>query len=103
LVLPGAIETEIWDQPGNDAPVYDGPKEPPEGIAAGIADAIDGTTFEHYIPDLKPIIEAKTADFDSFLVGMAAMSEGAADGQEMAARMKEAEREASTSSAGGSK
>ncbi|MGB7052904.1 MAG: SDR family NAD(P)-dependent oxidoreductase [Acidimicrobiales bacterium] len=103
LVLPGAIDTEIWDQPGNDSPVYDGPKEPPEGIAAGIADAIDGTSFEHYIPDLKPIIEAKTADFDSFLVGMAAMSEGTADGQEMAARMKEAEREAATSPAGGSK
>jgi short-subunit dehydrogenase len=101
LVLPGAIDTEIWDQPGNDDPLYSGPKEPPEGIAAGIADAIDGTTFEHYIPDLKPIIEAKTADFDSFLVGMAAMSEGTADGQEMAERMKEAERTAATSPNGG--
>ena len=29
LVLPGAIDTEIWDQPGNDAPLYDGPKDPP--------------------------------------------------------------------------
>src|SRR5215469_2488589 len=25
LVLPGAIETEIWDQPGNDPALYDGP------------------------------------------------------------------------------
>ena len=96
LVLPGAIDTEIWDQPGNDAPVYDGPKEPPEGIAAGIADAIDGTRFEHYIPDLKPVIEAKTADFDAFLVGMAAMSEGPNDGQEMAERMREVERSTSS-------
>jgi short-subunit dehydrogenase len=101
LVLPGAIDTEIWDQPGNDDPLYTGPKEPPEGIAAGIADAIDGPTFEHYIPDLKPIIEAKTADFDSFLVGMAAMSEGTADGQEMGARMKEAERTAAASPTSG--
>ncbi len=97
LVLPGAIDTEIWDQPGNDDPLYSGPKEPPEGIAAGIAEAIDGTRFEHYIPDLKPIIEAKTADFDSFLVGMAAMSEGTADGEEMAERMREAERTATSS------
>jgi short-subunit dehydrogenase len=101
LVLPGAIDTEIWDQPGNDVPLYSGPKEPPEGIATGIADAIDGSTFEHYIPDLKPIIEAKTADFDSFLVGMSAMSEGTADGEEMAARMRDAERTASSSSSGG--
>jgi short-subunit dehydrogenase len=98
LVLPGAIDTEIWDQPGNDDPLYNGPKEPPEGIAAGIADAIEGTTFEHYIPDLKPIIEAKTADFDSFLVGMASMSEGNADGQEMAEQMKKAEERAGSSS-----
>ena len=25
LILPGAIATEIWDQPGNDAPLYEGP------------------------------------------------------------------------------
>ena len=90
LVLPGAIDTEIWDQPGNDDPLYNGPKEPPEGIAAGIAECIDGSTFEHYIPDLKAIIEAKTADFDAFLVGMSAMSEGTADDQEMAERMERA-------------
>ena len=35
LILPGAIDTEIWDQPDNDAPLYDGPKEPPESIAGG--------------------------------------------------------------------
>ena len=39
LILPGAIDTEIWDQPGNDAPLYDGPKDPPSEIAQGIADA----------------------------------------------------------------
>ena len=33
LILPGAIDTEIWDQPDNDPPLYDGPKEPPEAIA----------------------------------------------------------------------
>jgi short-subunit dehydrogenase len=78
LILPGAIDTEIWDQPDNDAPLYDGPKEPPEGIAEGIADAIDSDSFEHYLPDMKAVIEMKTSDFDSFMVGMRAMTDKAA-------------------------
>ena len=70
LIIPGAIDTEIWDQPDNDAPLYDGPKEPPETIAAGIVAAIDSDQFEHYLPDMKAVIEAKTSDIDSFIVGM---------------------------------
>ena len=77
LILPGAIDTEIWDQPDNDAPLYDGPKEPASGIAEGIADAIDSESFEHYLPDMKAIIEMKTSDFDSFMIGMRAMTEKA--------------------------
>jgi short-subunit dehydrogenase len=73
LILPGAIDTEIWDQPDNDAPLYDGPKEPPEEIAVGIADAIDSEHFEHYLPDMKAVIEYKTTDIDGFLLGMRAM------------------------------
>ena len=74
LVLPGAIDTEIWDQPDNDAPLYDGPKEPPEAIAAALADAIESDRFEHYLPDMKAVIEAKTSDIDAFMVGMRALS-----------------------------
>jgi short-subunit dehydrogenase len=77
LILPGAIDTEIWDQPDNDAPLYDGPKEPPGAIAVGIVDAIDSEQFEHYLPDMKAIIEMKTSDFDSFLIGMRAMTDNA--------------------------
>ena len=77
LILPGAIDTEIWDQPDNDAPLYDGPKEPPEGIAQGIADAIDSDAFEHYIPDMKAVIEMKTSDIDGFMRNMRAMTEQA--------------------------
>ena len=80
LIIPGAIDTEIWDQPVNDAPLYDGPKEPPETIAAGIADAIDNDQFEHYLPDMKAIIEAKTSDIDSFIVGMRGL--GGSEGTE---------------------
>lgn len=78
LILPGAIDTEIWDQPDNDAPLYDGPKVPPEEIAGGIVDAIDSEHFEHYLPDMKAVIEMKTSDFDAFLVGMRAMTDQAA-------------------------
>jgi len=80
LVLPGAIDTEIWDQPDNDDPLYDGPKEPPEGIAAAIADALDEERFEYYVPDMKPVIEAKTTDIESFIAGLRAMAAQAAGG-----------------------
>lgn len=73
LVLPGAIDTEIWDLPGNDDPVYDGPKEPPETVAAGIIEAIEGTAFEHYLPDMKGVAEWKTSSIDDFLGGVAAL------------------------------
>src|SRR5580698_1404720 len=78
LILPGAIDTEIWDQPDNDAPLYDGPKAPPSEISGGIIDAIDSDQFEHYLPDMKAVIEMKTADFDSFMLGMRAMTDEAA-------------------------
>ncbi len=78
LILPGSIDTEIWDQPDNDPPVYDGPKDPPESIAGGIIDAIDSDHFEHYLPDMKAVVEFKTSDIDGFMVGMRALTDGAA-------------------------
>jgi len=77
LILPGAIDTEIWDQPDNDAPLYDGPKVPPQEVAGDIVDAIDSDRFEHYLPDMKSVIEFKTADIDAFMLGMRALTEGA--------------------------
>ncbi|MCU1453234.1 MAG: short-chain dehydrogenase [Acidimicrobiales bacterium] len=74
LVLPGAIDTEIWDQPGNEPPLYDGPLEPVETLATGIADAIEGTAFEHYLPDMKAIAEYKTAHIDEFQVASMAFA-----------------------------
>lgn len=69
LVLPGAIATEIWDQPDNDPPLYDGELEPADDVAAGIVAAIEGDGFEHYLPDMKAIVEFKTADIDGFMAG----------------------------------
>jgi short-subunit dehydrogenase len=73
LVLPGAIDTEIWDQPDNEDPIYDGPKESPESVAEGIIAAIEGDDFEHYLPDMKAIVEMKTSDAGGFLAGVAAL------------------------------
>lgn len=72
LIIPGPVDTEIWDQPDNDAPLYHGALERPEDVAAGIVAAIEGDAFEAYLPDLKDIAAFKTTDIDLFLAGAAA-------------------------------
>ncbi len=84
LVLPGAIETEIWDQPGNDPPLYTGPLTPVDEAAAAVVAAIDSDHFEHYVPDLKAVVEMKTADIDTFMAGMAAMAASGVDAEQVA-------------------
>jgi short-subunit dehydrogenase len=79
LVLPGAIDTEIWEQPDNDDPVYKGPLVPAEEVAAGIVSAIDSDRFEHYLPDMKAVVEMKTSDIDGFFAGMRAFVEDEVD------------------------
>jgi short-subunit dehydrogenase len=79
LVLPGAIDTEIWDQPDNDPPLYSGPLVPADEVASGIVACLTSPSFEHYLPDLKAVVEMKTADFDGFVAGMLAMADGQAD------------------------
>ncbi len=73
LVNPGPIDTEIWDLPGNDDPLYRGPKISAREMAAGIVGAMESDRFEHYVPDMKAFVESKTSDPDPFLEGMAAM------------------------------
>ncbi len=71
LINPGPIDTEIWDQPGNDPAHYSGDLEPPSVVAEGIVAAIEGDAFEHYLPDLKAVVEWKTGNIDQFLEGVA--------------------------------
>jgi hypothetical protein len=68
------IDVEIWDQPENDAPLYDG-KETPRGFAEGMFDAITDQKFEHCLPDMNALIEMKTWDIDGFLNGTRALSD----------------------------
>nr|WP_253849006.1 SDR family NAD(P)-dependent oxidoreductase [Mycobacterium asiaticum] len=71
LIQLGPVDTEIWDRPENDEPRYQGPKVAPEEAAAGIVAALDSERFEHYLPDLKAVVDAKNADLDAFIAGMA--------------------------------
>ena len=74
LIIPGPIDTEIWDVPDNEEAVYHGPLEPPETVAADIIKAIEGERFETYSPDMKDIAAFKTTDIDVFLEGVVAMA-----------------------------
>ncbi len=75
LILPGAIDTEIWEVPGNDEAPFHGELAPPEVVANGIIDAIEGDRFEHYLPDMKGIAEFKTSAIDDFLAGVVAFTD----------------------------
>jgi short-subunit dehydrogenase len=77
LVLPGPIDTEIWDQPENEAPIFEVTKVSSEACAAEMADAIESDGFEYYVPqvfpdgvDAKAIAVAKIQDCDPYLRGM---------------------------------
>ena len=87
LVLPGPIDTEIWEQqPGELPGLYDGPFVTAADCAADIVTAIsepDG--FEYYTPELVPggwaqkdLVIGKTQACDQFLTGMAQMAAGTA-------------------------
>src|SRR5438270_12864997 len=73
LIEPGPVDTEIWDQPGSEEPLYQGPKVPAEDVADGIIAAPGGDRFEHYPPDMKAVVDAKNADLDAYIADAAAM------------------------------
>jgi short-subunit dehydrogenase len=83
LVLPGPIDTEIWEQqPGELPGLYDGPFVTATDCAADIVAAMeDPDGFEYYTPELVPggwaqkdLVVGKTQSCDQFLTGMAQMA-----------------------------
>ncbi|HKP43537.1 SDR family NAD(P)-dependent oxidoreductase [Mycobacterium sp.] len=74
LIEPGPVDTEIWNRPDNDAPIYDGPKFSPDEVAAGIIAALGADGFEHYVPDMKAVVDLKNADIDTYIAGAADMA-----------------------------
>ena len=79
LITPGPVDTEIWDQPGNEPAAYDGPLESPTTVAEAIAAALVTDGFETYVPDLKGVAEFKTSDIDTYLAGSAEFAAAARD------------------------
>src|SRR5437868_11104351 len=69
LIEPGPVDTEIWDQPGGEETLYQGLKVPADVVAEGIIEALGSDNFEHYVPDLKAVVDAKNADVDAFIAG----------------------------------
>lgn len=85
LVLPGPIDTEIWElQPGELPGMYDGPFVSAADCAAEIVRAMeDPDGFEYYTPEQVPggwsqkdLVVGKTQSCDQFLAGMAQMAAG---------------------------
>jgi short-subunit dehydrogenase len=74
LIQPGPVDTEIWDQPGSEDPLYQGPKVPADEVADGIIAALGTKRFEHYLPDMKAVVDAKDADIDAYIAGAAGMA-----------------------------
>lgn len=74
LIEPGPVDTEIWDHPGSEKPLYQGPKVSADEVAAGVVEALGSDTFEHYVPDMKAVVDAKNADLDAFIAGSAGMA-----------------------------
>ena len=70
LIEPGPVDTEIWDQPGSEEPLYQGPKVAAEEVADGIIAALGTDRFEHYLPDMKAVVDVKNADIDTFIAGV---------------------------------
>jgi short-subunit dehydrogenase len=77
LVLPGPIDTEIWDQPGNAPALFEIEKVSATDCASGIADALAADGFEFYVPplfpdgtDAKELAVTKSAACDSYIKGM---------------------------------
>lgn len=82
LIQPGPIATDIWDRPGERPPLIDVAKEPPELVAEGIVQAIGADRFEHYLPDLKAVVDYKQSDVDGYIAMNAAMVADARKGND---------------------
>jgi len=78
LIEPGPVDTEIWDHPGSEEPLYQGPKVAADEVAEDIIAALGTDRFEHYVPGqlaLKNVVDVKNADIDTFIAGVAGMAQ----------------------------
>lgn len=73
LVQPGPIDTDIWNRPGEQRAVYDGPLQPPSVVADGILAALENDGFEHYLPDMKNVVRWKDSAIDEYIATVGTM------------------------------
>ena len=82
-MLPGPIETEIWDLPDNDDPTLRRVRSSPRPTARrASSSAIEGDGFEYYVPPEFPgglgkqhdMVIGKTTAPDAFIDAMGQMS-----------------------------
>ena len=75
-LIQRGLDTEIWDQPENDDPIYKGPKVPPDAVAEGIITALGDKSLRTLTrcPDLKAVVDGKNSDIDVFIAGAATMA-----------------------------
>ena len=76
---PGPSTPRSGTSPTTTPPSMTGPLAPPEEVAVGIVEAIDSDPFEHYLPDMKAVVEMKTKDIDGFMAGHAGHGRQARD------------------------
>jgi hypothetical protein len=43
-------------------------------VAVGIIEALGSDGFEHYVPDMKAVVDLKNADIDTYIAGAAGMA-----------------------------
>ncbi len=86
LILPGPIDTEIWDVPGNVETVYHGELVAPDDCAAGIVAAMRSEGYEYFVPpvfpggiDAKELAVNKAQDAGAFVQLMADFAAASAD------------------------
>jgi hypothetical protein len=48
-----------------------GKRVPSTGASAGLGAALGGDEFEHYVPDMKAVVDATNARFDALIAGVA--------------------------------
>jgi short-subunit dehydrogenase len=83
LLLPGSIETEIWDQPGNDPAQFAGPFISPEECALSMVAALEADGFEYFVPPNLPesdrtyeqVVQGKTSNVDGWIGAMGQMAQ----------------------------
>ena len=82
LLLPGSIETEIWDQPGNDAAAVRGSVHLARGLRAEHRRRLEDDGFEYFVPPNMPqsdrtydeVVKGKTSNVDGSIGAMGQMS-----------------------------